>query len=422
MRRALCALIALASSAVAFGADNFYLKTGDRVVFYGDSITDQRLYTVLTEAYVLTRYPKLNATFVHSGWGGDKVSGGGGGPVDVRLQRDVLAYNPTVMTIMLGMNDGRYQAATPDNDKIFFTGYENIVNTVRKAIPTIRITAIEPSPYDDVTRQPLFAGGYNAILINFSKWIAGYSKQNDLTVADFNTPVVEMLQKANAADPTNAAKILPDRVHPAISGHLIMAEQLLKAWSARPVVASVTIDASGPKPAVVSSEHAEVSNLNADKGVGWTETDDALPLPFAEWTSGGAGTLMSLAIRSSDVTEALNQEPLRVTGLKPGNYMLQIDGATLGTFNSDDLAKGVNLAVLNTSMSQQANEVYLLTMEHATIHNDKWRSIQVPLAKYNLPEAKPAMDALDALETGVIAKQREAAQPKPHTFQIVPAA
>ena len=33
-------------NAVAAEAGDFYLKGGDRVVFYGDSITDQRLYRV----------------------------------------------------------------------------------------------------------------------------------------------------------------------------------------------------------------------------------------------------------------------------------------------------------------------------------------------------------------------------------------
>ena len=37
---------------------SFYLKDGDRVVFYGDSITDQRLYTTFTETFVVTRFPK----------------------------------------------------------------------------------------------------------------------------------------------------------------------------------------------------------------------------------------------------------------------------------------------------------------------------------------------------------------------------
>src|SRR5437762_10718489 len=89
-------------------AETFDLKDGDRVVFYGDSITDQRLYTTFAESYVVTRFPTLNIVFTHSGWGGDRVGGGGGGPVDVRLARDVFPYRPTVMTIMLGMNDGGY--------------------------------------------------------------------------------------------------------------------------------------------------------------------------------------------------------------------------------------------------------------------------------------------------------------------------
>src|SRR5512146_2824116 len=102
-------VLALLLSGFAFG-QNFYLKPGDRVVFYGDSITDQRLYTTFTETFVVTRFPRMPVAFVHSGWGGDRVTGGGGGPIDVRLKRDVLAYQPTVMTIMLGMNDGRYRA------------------------------------------------------------------------------------------------------------------------------------------------------------------------------------------------------------------------------------------------------------------------------------------------------------------------
>ncbi len=90
--------------------NDFYLKDGDRVVFYGDSITDQRLYTTFTETYVLTRFPTMHVGFVHSGVAGDNVLGGAGGAIDLRLSRDVFAYRPTVMTIMLGMNDGSYRA------------------------------------------------------------------------------------------------------------------------------------------------------------------------------------------------------------------------------------------------------------------------------------------------------------------------
>jgi lysophospholipase L1-like esterase len=63
-----------------------------------------------TEAYVSAHFPQLRVRFIHSGWGGDRVSGGAGGPIDQRLDRDVFAYRPTVVTILLGMNDGGYSS------------------------------------------------------------------------------------------------------------------------------------------------------------------------------------------------------------------------------------------------------------------------------------------------------------------------
>src|SRR2546423_1887310 len=131
-------------------AADFYLKNGDRVVFCGDSITDQRLYTTFTETYVVTRFPRMNVTFVHSGCGGDRVTGGACGPVDLRLERDVIAYHPTVMTIMLGMNDASSRAFDQKIFDTYASGYKHIVDALKKAIPTIRITAIVPSPFDDV--------------------------------------------------------------------------------------------------------------------------------------------------------------------------------------------------------------------------------------------------------------------------------
>src|SRR5262249_179720 len=87
----------------------FYLRQNDRVVFYGDSITQQYQYGSFVEAYVLGRWPELNVRFMNAGWSGDWVVGGGGGTADERLARDLVANQPTVATFMLGMNDGGYQ-------------------------------------------------------------------------------------------------------------------------------------------------------------------------------------------------------------------------------------------------------------------------------------------------------------------------
>src|SRR5690242_19031921 len=205
------ACLALAACAIA-AAQNFSLKDGDTVVFYGDSITDQRLYTTFTETYVLTRFPALHVTFVHSGWGGDRVSGGGGGPIDLRLRRDVIAYRPTVMTIMLGMNDGRYHAFDQAIFQDYASGFEKIIRDMKTALPGLRITAIEPSPYDDVTREPTFAGGYNAVLVRYSQFVKELAGREHLNAADLNTPVVAMLEKARAQNATLSQKIIPDQI------------------------------------------------------------------------------------------------------------------------------------------------------------------------------------------------------------------
>jgi len=64
MKRAACAALALAATA---SAQQFELKDGDTVVFYGDSITAQHFYTRFVEDFVLTRYPALHMHFVNAG-------------------------------------------------------------------------------------------------------------------------------------------------------------------------------------------------------------------------------------------------------------------------------------------------------------------------------------------------------------------
>src|SRR5205823_482023 len=104
------------------------------------------------------------------------------------------------------------------------------------------------------------------------------AEKQGATVADLNTPVVAALEKANAADATQAQKVIPDRVHPAAPGHLVMAAALLKAWNAPAIVTAVTIDAPGRR--VVHEENTRVSGLTGDGSVSWIQADEALPFPL----------------------------------------------------------------------------------------------------------------------------------------------
>jgi lysophospholipase L1-like esterase len=394
----------------------FYLKSGDCVVFYGDSITDQRLYTTFAETFVVTRFPKLEATFVHSGWGGDRVTGGGGGPIDLRLTRDVFAYHPTVMTIMLGMNDGSYRSFEQGIFDRYARGYEHIVESVKSHAPGIRMTLIVPSPFDDVTQAPRFEGGYNAVLVRYGQFVKELAEREHLDVADLNTGVVAALEKAKATDAAQARNIIQDRVHPGPAGQLLMAAELLKAWNLPGIVSAVEIDASEPK--VAKQERTKVSGLKADGGLTWTQLDEGLPMPV---DMGNA--LMALAVKSSDFVQSLDRQPLKVTGLTAAKYELKIDGQRVGEFSKEQLAEGINLALLPTPMAKQAAAVHKLTLSHNDLHFMRWRQIQVPMASSNSAEvakaAADSMTALDRLEAEVVKEQRATAQPVERQYVLI---
>jgi hypothetical protein len=127
-----------------------------------------------------------------------------------------------------------------------------------------------------------------------------------------------------------------------------------------------------------------------------------------------------LAVKASDVQQALNQETLKVQGAPASKYALKIDGENIAELTKDQLAAGVNLAELYTPMYRQAKAVHDLTLQHNNLHFQRWRTIQVPNERRGYPALLKAMDGLDALEADMVTEQRAKATPLPHRFELVP--
>lgn len=410
----LVALLAAAPAPPRDAPAGFHLRSGDRVVFYGDSITDQRLYTTYVETYVLTRFPNLDVRFVHSGWGGDRVTGGEGGRLDQRLQRDVVAHRPTVVTIMLGMNDGRYRPFEQPIYDTFVEGYERLIRAMQAELPRARLTVIQPSPYDDVTRVPFEGGSYNQVMLRFGAFIKKLAARERLTFADFNTDMVRVLQVMNAEDPKMALKLIPDRVHPEKAGHLVMTMSLLRAWNAPALVTRVELD--GAKGKLVAASNTQLAELaRVEGGLRWTQLDRALPMPLDL-----ANPVIDTALEAAGFVQKLNQQPLKVSGLGSGPYALRIDDQQVGVFRGAELAKGINLAVLPTPMLKQARDVHDQTLKHNDIHFTRWRLIQTRLERDGAQQTGGALDALDKLEQEIIERQHLAARPRLRRFELVP--
>ncbi len=398
----------------------FYLHNNDRVVFYGDSITDQRLYTTYIESYCVSRFPKKHFTFIHSGWGGDRVGGGGGGPIDLRLDRDVFVYKPNVVTICLGMNDGSYRAFDQGIFDTYVRGYRHILDRLVKELPGVRITLLTASAYDDVTRPAGFLGGYNSTLTAYGEAVRELGKEYGLTVADTNVPLVAALARAHSVDADLSTQVIRDRVHPGPGGHVLMAAAVLKAWNAPDTVADIEID--GVTGNVVKSLGSKISGLSVTpKRIAFTHTDGALPWPMDRDPDKNKDTLLMLGV--TDTEQALNRYQLKLTNLPAASYALKVDGADMGTVSREQLQSGVDLAgILALGPNQQAKALLAMIRRHNDLHFQKWRVLQVPNStggKQITPEIQTKMNDLDQQELGVLKDIPRADAPKPHTVELI---
>jgi predicted GH43/DUF377 family glycosyl hydrolase/lysophospholipase L1-like esterase len=393
-------------------ARGFYLHKNDTVVFYGDSITEQNFYNQYVELYTVTRFPWMRVHFYGAGVGGDRVTGGGGGPIDQRLQRDVFSEKPTVVTVMLGMNDGGYRPTTDEIEHTYVTGYQHLLDSIREHVPGVRLTLLGPSPFDDVTRPVTFPGGYNAVMQHFANIGQSLADKYSAAFVNLNPPVVSAIQKADSMDPKLAVLLLPDRVHPDPLAHWVMASALLKGWHAPALVSDVTVDARSAT--VSTARNAVVSQLEqTETGLKWTAIENALPLPFAR-----NNATQALLLDLTDIQQQLNQETLRVTGLVPGRYVLSIDGDPVDTFSPETLATGINLADYATPMFHQAQVVSWLVRDRDDAHYIHLR-MRVRNADTGSDEGK---DVLQTFENSLEDSIYDAATPKPHVFRLTPAA
>ena len=318
---------------------------------------------------------------------------------------------------MLGMNDGNYRAFDQGIFNTYSQGYTSIVEKIQTTLPGVRLTLIQPSPFDDVTREPKFSGGYNAVLVTYADFVKKLAEQNHQLSSDFNTSVVSVLTKAKATDAELSAKIIPDRVHPGAAGHLIMAGSLLKSWNAPAIVTEVEIDAASKR--VARTTATKITAFKADTTLSWTQLDAALPMPV-----NFSDPATALAVNSSDFIETLDQQPLRVTGLTAPTYTLKIDDQVIGTWSKEGFAKGINLSIQHTPMTDQAAAVHAITLQHTGMHQARWRVYQMGLKDVTAEAVQTPLaqllKALDAEEGKVIAQQHAAAQPVAHRYELTP--
>lgn len=397
-------------------------KAGDRVVFAGNSITENGFYELYIWQYYMLHFPGRRITVMNAGIGGDVA-----GQILSRLDDDVLAKKPSVVVVTFGMNDSRYfeywnrpvDSVRAEAVAASYASYLEIEKKL-KAAKGVQPIIMASSPYDETVTGPKnnFKGKHQTML-EIAKFQEEAAKKNNWAFVDLMRPMTAIDDLEQKKD-TNFTLTGPDRIHPGNAGHFAMAWLFLKAQGlANSVVADVEINAANTK--LLKALNCTVSNVASAAGkLSFVYKANSLPFPSDDqsrvWEN---PQKQSDALNVIPFTEEFNKEMLKLDGLQDGSqYKLTIDGKKIGEWSGAEFKQGINLALQqNTPQYMQSQQVAELMLQYRELEQ-KLRSYY--WLQYNFFKKKDMylQDTPAALDSvNVNAKKDWAVASKRDTYQ-----
>jgi lysophospholipase L1-like esterase len=205
------------------GVSQHFLQKGDRIIFFGDSITELGVkpkgYVTVIQDSLRALRGEINAEVIGAGISGNKVT-----DLQKRLQNDVLDRKPTVVVIYIGINDV-WHYAFPNLKGTPREGFESGLKEIIAAIQNTgaRVILCTPSVIgeknDGTNPQDAMLDQYSAISRKFAK-------DTGSKLCDLRDAFTQYLRLHN---PNNVDKgiLTYDRVHLNDEGNRFVAERLL---------------------------------------------------------------------------------------------------------------------------------------------------------------------------------------------------
>ncbi|HET9316830.1 MAG TPA: SGNH/GDSL hydrolase family protein [Vicinamibacteria bacterium] len=368
MRVALVLGLVLATAPAHAGAADsappVRLNDRETIVFYGDSITEQNLYTAYLETFLLSRFPSKELAVFNMGWSGDTASGG-----DKRYARDVGSVRPTLVFVNFGMNDGGYKAYDETTYRTYIDAQRALADTIRAA--GSRQVLFTTSPVDDVVRKD--GGVYNETLARMARGLGALADERGLPLIDLFQPMLDVQHRAKEKDARFT--MIPDAIHPDAVGHLVMAYFAMRRIDAPREVGSIVVEGNS-----VRAQGVTTGNVVAADG----EVRFDLTLPFLPfYVPKEARAALDLV----PLQDELNRFRLQVapgTGSEP--LVLSVDGKTAGTFTREELARGIDLAQLDgAGWSVAGRTLWEAAQFRWKQHFDAWRVMGLQKPAFMMP-------------------------------------
>ncbi len=387
------------------------LKKGDRLAICGDSITEQKQYSVLLETYLTACHPELEIRCRQHGWSGEQAGG-----FLKRMESDVLRFKPNVATTAYGMNDFHY---IPYDEKVAEEYRQNETAMVKNFEDAgCRVVLGSPGIILSVPNWVKDAKGdreqLNQSLSRFRNIGVEIARQQNVAFADVFRPMLIANQSAVASFGPDFHLAGSDGVHPAWAGHVVMAYAFLKGLDVGGDLGSVTFDDSADS-AVAENGHEVVSATGGAIAI----RSSRLPVcpgpgPADRDTSIRAG----MALVPFD--EDFNRFILKVKSPKAANYQVTW-GKDSHNYTAAELTAGVNLA---TDFQDNPLVPAFVKIMDAVSKKQAYETREIKILAHG-PEGAADLDATFALaektrsplEQAVL----DAVRPVEHTLNIAPA-
>ena len=210
------------------------IKSGETILFIGDSITDcgRRAaaaplgngYVKLFTDMVIIREPETAITVINKGIGGDVVTG-----LQTRWQDDVLRNSPDWLSIKIGINDLHRtlrQSPEPVPPELYREAYEDILSRTRSALPECRILLIDPFYISTEISPTSFRSTVLKVIPEYIDIVHDFSEKYETLLVKTHE-VFQRLLKTHEPD-----IFCPEPVHPNLTGHMVIAEAVYAALDA----------------------------------------------------------------------------------------------------------------------------------------------------------------------------------------------
>ncbi|MEM1295623.1 MAG: SGNH/GDSL hydrolase family protein, partial [Verrucomicrobiota bacterium] len=409
------------------------------IIFLGDSITHQCLYTQYLENFFLTRYPDRRIQFHNAGVSGDNV-----GNVLVRFEDDVAAYDPDYVLILLGMNDGQYEDFNAETFSTYQKGMGELLDYIQRldAKPIL----LSPTMFDHATaerrvndpdwrfRSKEFSPNYNALMAFFGGWGLEEAGRRRIPFVNLWAPLNTHTIAQRHAQPEFT--MIDDAIHPQASGQFVMAFEILSQLGVREKsVSGITVTNRGTKWIGRGVENLSATKDGAEIRFSFTARSLPWVIPEDEATINLKWQLPSDGRMGYRITKAghkLSADRLKVAGLKPGTYEVLIYGQAVGKWSH--IALGTKIEIQEnerTPQYQQALQVALLNQKRNDQYVRPLRDVWGRIKGYHrkiaagetelvskLDEAKAEAESLSALASNSLSKIYQVAQPKKQEWII----